>query len=223
MMDTLSPKRASLLERVGTWCIRVSLVFLLVLLAPVVWEESRYYVMQLLRTTADIPTLFSLDAPKTKVSELQSIDPPVDTDFRIRIPKINADSHVVADVDWQDSRVYQRALTKGVAHARGSALPGQTGNVFLFAHAGANPFEALRYNAVFYLIDKLEAEDRIDLWYQGKHWVYQVTNTKIVRADEVSYLNGDSTKPTLTLMTCWPAGTTWKRLIVLAEPVIAPQ
>lgn len=223
MMQTLSPKRASLLETVGTWCIRVSLVFLLVLLAPVIWEESRYYVIQLSKTTADIPQLFSIEAPKVGVQEPRPIEPPVDTDFSIRIPKIDAESRVVADVDWQDSRVYQRALTKGVAHARGSALPGGTGNVFLFAHAGANPFEAVRYNAVFYLIDKLEAEDRIDLWYQGKHWVYQVTNTKVVRADEVSYLNGDSTKPTLTLMTCWPAGTTWKRLIVLAEPVITPQ
>ncbi len=66
-------------------------------------------------------------------------------------------------------------------------------------------------------MNKLEPGDEIKLFYEDKEYRYQVTETKKVKNDAVEYLAQDETKKTLTLMTCWPAGTTLKRLIVKAE------
>ncbi len=142
---------------------------------------------------------------------------PVDREFGIVIPKIGANARVIANVDPYNSREYQDALTRGVAHARGTAVPGAVGNVFLFAHSSEDFYNALRYNAVFYLINKLEPGDEIDLYYRNTKFVYRVTGKKIVGANDVSYLRGESAKPILTLMTCWPPGTTLKRILVFGE------
>src|SRR5690348_13674845 len=56
---------------------------------------------------------------------------PVDKDFGIVIPKLGANAHVIANVDPFNSKDYQYALTRGVAHARGTSVPGSMGNVFL--------------------------------------------------------------------------------------------
>ncbi|KXK08751.1 MAG: hypothetical protein UZ21_OP11001000302 [Microgenomates bacterium OLB22] len=55
---------------------------------------------------------------------------PVDTDFGIVIPKINANARIVADVDPAQKKVYLDALEHGVAHAKGTALPGENGHIF---------------------------------------------------------------------------------------------
>ena len=126
---------------------------------------------------------------------------------------------LVANVDWKDAAVYQRALTQGVAHATGTAYPGQMGNIFVFAHSGIDFYEAVRYNAVFYLLNKLEPGDEITLIYQQRKFLYRVTEQKTVAPEAIGYLMGDPAKETLTLMTCWPAGTTLRRLVVVAERV----
>lgn len=142
---------------------------------------------------------------------------PVDEDFGIVIPKIRANSKVMANVDPFDVKDYQYSLTKGVAHARGSALPGQTGNVFIFSHSSVNFYEATRYNSIFYLLSKLEKGDEVYLFYKSKKFAYKIYDTKIINPEDIQYLKGTSNKKMLTLMTCWPPGTSFKRLIVLSE------
>ncbi|MBI3887706.1 sortase [Candidatus Microgenomates bacterium] len=142
---------------------------------------------------------------------------PVSTNFGIVIPKIGANAKVIANVNPNNEKEYQLALSTGVAHARGTVFPGQIGNVFIFAHSAGDMFQANRYNAVFYLLGKLEKGDEIDLYYDGKKYKYLVEQTKIVESSETSYLNGNGKDKTLTLMTCWPAGTTLKRQILIAQ------
>ena len=139
--------------------------------------------------------------------------------FSIIIPKIGANSKVISDIDSQDSKVYQVALTKGVAHAKGSAYPGKIGNSFYFAHSSDNFYNANRYNSVFYLLNKMEKGDFFYLVY--KNWVYKyvVTETSVVSPDKVEYLNNKADEKIATLMTCWPAGTTISRLVVVGSLV----
>jgi len=142
---------------------------------------------------------------------------PVDQDFSILIPKINANSKVIKNVDPFNSKTYQLALTQGVAHASGSATPDQSGNIFIFAHSAGNWYQANQYNAVFYLLNKLVKGDEINLYFQKKLYNYSVEEVKLVNANEINYLNNNP-KNQLTLMTCWPPGTTLKRLIIIAKP-----
>lgn len=142
---------------------------------------------------------------------------PIDKEFGIVIPKIGANAKIVANVDPYNANIYQVALTKGVAQARGTAMPNEIGNMFLFSHSSANLLEAARYNSVFYLLSKLKKDDEIFIFYRGTKYVYKVSDTKLVDAKDVSYLSPKSEVKTLTLMTCWPAGTTYKRLLVIAQ------
>lgn len=142
---------------------------------------------------------------------------PVNRSFSLVIPKINANSPVIANVDAGSQDVYDEALKRGVAHAAGTAYPGDVGNVFLFAHSSGNFWDVARYNAVFYLIENLAIGDEIDVFFNGKRYLYTVFDKKIVEADDTQYLNSQSDFPLLTLQTCWPPGTALKRLLVLAR------
>lgn len=142
---------------------------------------------------------------------------PVDRQYGIVIPKIGANAHVIPNVDPFNSTVYETALTKGVAQAKGTANPGTPGNIFLFAHSSENFYYALRYNSVFYLLTKLQTGDMIFLYYKNNRYIYRVDKKTLVKPDAVSYITGAGTGETLTLMTCWPPGTDYERLLVTAR------
>jgi len=174
---------------------------------PVIREELKY---QLKRDGRPTEVLTKSEAEKTEVPA-EDILVPVDEKFGIVIPKIAANAKVFPNVDPQNSNEYQKALTKGVAEADGSVDPGELGNIFIFAHSGVDFYEAARYNAVFYLINKLEKGDEIYLFHDKNKFTYRVTDKKIVTEDRTEYLAGDLQKKTVTLMTCWPPGTTCAR------------
>lgn len=150
--------------------------------------------------------------PNQEIKEIT----PLDSDFGIVIPKIGANAHVIKNVNPYDARIYQVALSRGVAHAQGTALPGQKGNIFLFSHSSSDFLNAARYNSIFYLLTKLEKDDIIKIFYEGKEYDYLVKIKETVESSAIKYLTESSSAETLTLMTCWPPGTSIKRLIVQA-------
>lgn len=139
-----------------------------------------------------------------------------DDGFEILIPKIDVKSKVVAGVDPFDKQIYSQALKQGVAQAKGTSMPGEDGQIYLFAHSTDSLFNVTQYNAEFYLLNKLEAGDDIQLLYNGVRYAYVVTGKEIVSARSVELLNSDVDSHVLVLQTCWPMGTTWKRLLVRA-------
>ena len=142
---------------------------------------------------------------------------PLNTDFGIVIPSLGINAKVVKNVNPLDPAIYQKALTQGVAHAQGTVLPGENGNTFIFSHSSENFYEATRYNSIFYLLPKVAVGDTITLYYQTNRYDYHVTEKKIVDPSDTSYLYKKSDKPMLTLMTCYPPGTNFKRYIVVAN------
>ncbi len=145
---------------------------------------------------------------------------PEDPNFSIVIPKIAANSKILANIDASDEKNYLPALQKGVAHAAGTAFPGEGGHIFLFAHSTDYFWNVSAYNAVFYLLNKLEKGDEVNIFYQGKRHIYKVIGKDIVDPSQVEYLTRKTNKEFLTLQTCWPPGTTFKRLLVFATRVV---
>lgn len=139
-------------------------------------------------------------------------------DFYIYVPKIDASARVYPNVSAIDKETYLPILQKGVAHLKGSNFPNQGESIFLFAHSTNSPFNAIRYNAVFMLLNELSKDDQIIIFFNGKKHIYNVFDKKIVNPDNIEYLNWTNNKETLILQTCWPPGTTWKRLLVFANP-----
>ena len=162
--------------------------------------------------------IYQLNKKDIKTTNGELVEPtPIDSQFSIIIPKINANAKVIRNVNPYEPKEYQKALTQGVAHASGTATPDQFGNVFIFAHSATNWYQANDYNAVFYLLNKLVAGDSIIVYFENIPYNYSVDEIKFVKPAEVDYLSNNLNTNQLTLMTCWPPGTTLKRLIVVAS------
>lgn len=140
-------------------------------------------------------------------------------DYMIYVPKIEAKAPVIAQVNAGDPKDYFNALKKGVAEAAGLSVPGRRGTTYLFAHSTDNPLNFSRYNAIFYLLDKLEVGDRIEVYFKGNYYHYAVDTKEILEASDLRYLSPQYQKEILILQTCYPPGTTKKRLVVIAKRI----
>lgn len=144
---------------------------------------------------------------------------PADTNFSITIPKIGASAKVYPNIDPGNPGEFLPVLQKGIAHARGSVFPGLAGNVYLFAHSTDNWWNVGRYNAVFYLLKNLAAGDPVVVFFENRRYDYVVSKITIADPDDTSHIARAQTgEEQLVLQTCWPPGTTWKRLLVIAKP-----
>ena len=163
---------------------------------------------------AEKTTLFGALTGGNKVEVIS----PVSAQFGIVIPKIGANAPIFPNTDASDPNTYLPVLEKGVAHAMGTVFPGVSGNIYLFAHSTDSFWNVGRYNAIFYLIKELVNGDEIYVYFNGVRYVYRVVNKLVVDPSEVRFLTDDLPYEQLTLQTCWPPGTTLKRLIVFARP-----
>lgn len=144
---------------------------------------------------------------------------PQSADFSVVIPKIGANEKVYPNVDPNNESEYLDILKKGIAHAKGTAFPGMDGTTYLFAHSTDNFWDVGRYNAVFYLLNKMQKGDDVTLFYNGKRYDYTVYDTKIIDPSDTHYIAANLGQgERLILQTCWPPGTSWKRLLVFAKP-----
>ena len=132
----------------------------------------------------------------------------------IIISKINVDAPLVMAQATTQKELNQ-ALDQGVIIYPGSALPGQDGEVFLSGHSSVYPWDKTRYGQIFTLLDKLETGDIVSLVYENHQFDYRITGKQILAPKETKLIL--TNKPTITLMTCWPIGTSFERLVVRGE------
>ncbi len=133
----------------------------------------------------------------------------------LTIPKINVSAPVVFAKSNVEASI-QKDLEGGVVHYSGTAIPGENGNSVIFGHSSNDWWEPGNYKFVFVLLDKLVLGDTFTVSNNGVQYIYQVTETKIVQPTDVAVLNGNGTAE-MTLITCTPPGTSWKRLVVKAK------
>lgn len=136
----------------------------------------------------------------------------------ITVPKINAQAPIIEQVDPFNQTEYKEALSRGVAHAKNTKLPGENGMTFLFAHSSGMPWELTRFNTVFLRLGELKKGDTIVIYKDAKQFTYTVFDKKEVWPNEVNYLL-DTSKDQLILQTCVPIGTSLKRLLIFAAPI----
>lgn len=135
------------------------------------------------------------------------------------IPLVEVQNKTVKDVKELEN-VFMNELINGIVRYPGSARPGEIGNSFIFGHSSNYPWIRSDYNDVFALLDNLSYGDTIIVYYGQKKYTYTVKEKKIIKPGDVSVLKSDTTKSEISLMTCWPVGTTLNRMIVIAELTI---
>lgn len=213
---------------IGNALMVTSFVGLILFTAPIAALELRSLVYR--ATRPFIPTA-EQDVPVGQIATLLAsptptplpTPPPKGQEFHISIPSIGVDSDIVANVDANNQPEYEEALKHGIAHAKGTALPGEDGGItktiFLFSHSTNGSWNITRYNALFYSLKDMNPGDEITVWFWGEQFTYKVTEKKITEAEDVSFLQPQLDKEVLVLQTCWPPGTSEKRLLIFAEPV----
>lgn len=132
------------------------------------------------------------------------------------IPLVDVESHN-ADSSNEWNEIFMKELENGIVKYPGSADPGQKGNSFIFGHSSNYPWAKWNYNDVFALLNELVTWDEIIVYFHQKKFIYTVKEKKIVKPGHISSLGGYNDDRRLTLMTCWPLGTTLNRLLVVTE------
>lgn len=141
---------------------------------------------------------------------------------RIVIPSINVDAPVVYDVTSLEEKYIDTKLKEGVVHypiPGANAMPGQIGNSVILGHSSNDVFDDGKYKFIFVQLERLQIGDMFYLHYNGTRYTYKITEKKIIDPTEVSQLVVDNGKPMATLVTCTPAGTALKRLLVIGDQI----
>lgn len=175
-----------------------------------------FYFNQKMKEILSFPFFDVYNYQKKKIDEekIVSLDPAIQ-EFGIYIEKIGILAPVILEVDGTNESIYNKALEKGVAHFKGTSLPGKGSNIFIFGHSSTRIGRGA-YAKVFARLGELEKGDKITIFYKKEEFSYFVFEKIVVKDDEVSVL-GPTQEEQLTLMTCWPIGTDKKRLIVKAS------
>lgn len=176
------------------------------------WQYYNEYLNQPMPSKATAtpePTAIPDQLPST----IPAIEPNVKDQNRLIIEKLKINAPIVWDTNEGD---IVDKLKNGVVHYAGTSKPGEGGNVFIVGHSSNYVWIKSDYNNIFAILDKLVKGDRIEVRYGDKSYYYDVQETKIVKPDQVEVL-ANTNKEVLSLMTCWPIGTTLNRMVVIAE------
>jgi LPXTG-site transpeptidase (sortase) family protein len=195
--------------------------YLLIQARGITFEVSgiKYQASRIQNTQYKIPNTKTVGFPELLSGSKEQIMIPIDPLFSILVPKLGANVRIFPNIDPDNPQAYLPILQQGVAHAKGSVFPGHPGTTYLFAHSADNWWDVGRYNAVFYTLNNLSEGDEIDIFFENRRYRYEVAQKVISDPQDTTYLTSQHIgSQRLVLQTCWPPGTTLKRLYVLAKP-----
>lgn len=196
--STLKPLYYSV---IALTCIAIFLLWVISVFLPITLIELRYQYKHTLSGLFKLPDYQGARAQNS-----------------ITIPKLFINEPIIFNVDPNNKTKYLAALKNGIAHASGTSFPGDGGQGYYFAHSSTPTF-VRQFNAVFYLIHKLEVNDTIYIFRDQKRYGYSVYAKQITAAEDTAFLRYNNPVETIVLQTCWPPGTTAQRLLVFAKRI----
>lgn len=132
------------------------------------------------------------------------------SNFYLAIPALSIPAEYVSTTD-NDVNLH-------LIHFPGTALPPSVGNAVVFGHSTIPQwFNPDNPHDIFATALNTKVGDAVVVTVGNKSYIYTVITMTIVSADDTSYLAQDTDGSYLTIVTCTPPGTTWKRLIIKAK------
>jgi sortase A len=132
--------------------------------------------------------------------------------FTLAIPSVKL-VNVPVEINGTD-------LKKNAIHYPGTSLPGEYGNVVIFGHSALPQFYSPGNSlTIFNPLLKVKVGDLILVNYDNFEFIYRVTKTTEVEADQIEVLAQNYSAREITLITCVPLGTYWHRLVIRGEIV----
>lgn len=158
---------------------------------------------------------------ETNSQTLVNIDTSYKNDMHITIDSVGIKNiKISANVESTDETIYNKYLKSGVAHFKGTPLPGDGGNSFIYGHSAVESFFSRHKDypeTIFSRLGNIDIGQSVVITKDEKNLEYVVRSKKIVSPDDFTILQSSQNKESVTLMTCWPLGIGTKRLIVVAE------
>ena len=135
--------------------------------------------------------------------------------FYLSIPKLNIKNALV------ETNAPDLNPDEALGHYDGSKLPGENGNSFIYGHSVLPVFyNPKNYKTIFSTLHLLEVGDKFMISYNNKTYEYIVYEKEVLSPQDVNPLANIKPKylneSTITLMTCSPPGTKFRRLLVKA-------
>jgi len=120
-----------------------------------------------------------------------------------------------------NSERYNTVLKTGVAHLKGTSVPGDPGTSVIYGHSGIAGFLAKKNSPqiIFSHLDTVSIGDTMSIIKEGQELRYIVSGKKIIASDNLTFLNETDAKERAVLLTCWPLGIGTKRLIIIADRI----
>lgn len=180
---------------------------------PMTTIITKDYIQSLwLNTARSVQTLYDPNAqnwlPSSQFKEVQ-IAKQLSYYF-LSIPKLNIQDALVSTIDTD--------LNSHLINFPGTAIPPGKGNAAIFGHSTLPQlFDTKNYKTIFATVHTLVIGDTILVTAKNLTYSYKIYSISIVEVTNTSYLSQDTNYSYLTIITCTPPGTTWKRLIIRAR------
>ncbi len=139
---------------------------------------------------------------------------------RLEIPDLKINVPIIFS---QDPKNFDQDLQIGVVHYPGTAMPGQIGTTYIAGHSSNYIWAKGDYNQIFSHLGDLGDNASFTITVvqkNGKNAIlhYVVTTRKQYSpVDQSQFIN--TGKSLVALSTCWPVGSTAKRLVVFGQLV----
>lgn len=178
--------------------------------------------LALVSANKNMPTLVRPTAMPQNGSQGQSPVPVAQANYpysqktnSIEIPSIAVDTPVVI-ATTTNKAIVTKQLDDGAVLYPGSVEPGQNGQMVVLGHSAPPNWPRIKHDYIFSDIGSLKAGDQVIFHYNNKKYTYRVTGTKIIeRGGDIPPVQQSGN--ILTLVSCWPPGKDYQRMIVTAE------
>jgi len=141
----------------------------------------------------------------------------------IVIDKLGITAPLVFDATNDVNDIFD-SLREGIVNHPITPKPGEKGMSILLGHSSSYAWDDNPYGSVFALLDKLEVGDRFHIKYSdGRTFYYEMKESLIFNPfdpnDTALQEFEKKDKTGVALVSCWPTGTSLRRLAVRAEQI----
>ncbi len=130
--------------------------------------------------------------------------------YLISIPKLKIENAEVSTRDYD--------LEKHLVQYIGTSIPGVNGTTVIFGHSTLPQlFNPKNYKTIFATAHNLKTGDEILTTVRGITYKYKIFSIVVTDPSDTNILSQSFDNSYVTLVTCTPPGTIWKRLVVRAS------
>ena len=127
--------------------------------------------------------------------------------YFLTIPKLKIQNAMVSTVDTD--------LSRHLVHYQGTAVPPEKGTAVIFGHSTLPQlFNPTDYKTIFANAHTLKVGDALTVNVNNVEYTYRIIAITVTTPEDTSVLAQEYDDSYLTIITCTPPGTIWKRLIV---------